>query len=186
MNKPHLICSMFALCISISPGINAAPVAYDFIQNGYEDGAFVTGTFLGEDLDSNGQLSSANQGEVTILTMSFSGNNLVGSFSLGTTEPDFFGGLVYDLDGGPLGDGLNGSIEGIGVESGGYLYMTGQGPSGMDGGVISYDEFSSSTSTDELVQVSLSTVVPVPAAVWLFGSGLLGLAGMARCKKTKL
>jgi hypothetical protein len=28
------------------------------------------------------------------------------------------------------------------------------------------------------------TVVPVPAAVWLFGSGLLGLAGVARSKKT--
>jgi hypothetical protein len=27
------------------------------------------------------------------------------------------------------------------------------------------------------------TVVPVPAAVWLFGSGLLGLAGVARRKK---
>jgi hypothetical protein len=28
-----------------------------------------------------------------------------------------------------------------------------------------------------------STVVPVPAAVWLFGSGLLGLVGIARRKK---
>lgn len=28
-----------------------------------------------------------------------------------------------------------------------------------------------------------TTLVPVPAAVWLFGSGLLGLAGMARRKK---
>ena len=28
------------------------------------------------------------------------------------------------------------------------------------------------------------TPVPVPAAVWLFGSGLLGLAGVARRKKT--
>lgn len=27
------------------------------------------------------------------------------------------------------------------------------------------------------------TVVPVPAAVWLFGSGLIGLAGLARRKK---
>jgi len=27
------------------------------------------------------------------------------------------------------------------------------------------------------------TVVPVPAAVWLFGSGLMGLVGMARRKK---
>lgn len=29
-----------------------------------------------------------------------------------------------------------------------------------------------------------ATVVPVPAAVWLFGSGLLGLVGIARRKKT--
>ena len=28
------------------------------------------------------------------------------------------------------------------------------------------------------------TVVPVPAAVWLFGSGLLGLIAVARRKKT--
>ena len=28
------------------------------------------------------------------------------------------------------------------------------------------------------------SAVPVPAAVWLFGSGLLGLVGVARCKKT--
>ena len=29
-----------------------------------------------------------------------------------------------------------------------------------------------------------STVVPVPAAVWLFGSGLIGLIGVARRKKS--
>ena len=32
--------------------------------------------------------------------------------------------------------------------------------------------------------VGQQTVVPVPAAVWLFGSGLLGLAGVARRRKT--
>ena len=31
--------------------------------------------------------------------------------------------------------------------------------------------------------VFATTVVPVPAAVWLFGSGLIGLAGFARRKK---
>ncbi|MGD8630956.1 MAG: VPLPA-CTERM sorting domain-containing protein [Gammaproteobacteria bacterium] len=30
-----------------------------------------------------------------------------------------------------------------------------------------------------------TTVVPVPAAVWLFGSGLIGLAGVARRKQNR-
>ena len=33
------------------------------------------------------------------------------------------------------------------------------------------------------VQSGDVSAVPVPAAVWLFGSGLLGLIGVARCKK---
>ena len=33
-----------------------------------------------------------------------------------------------------------------------------------------------------ITSISASTVVPVPAAVWLFGSGLLGLVGIARRK----
>lgn len=34
-----------------------------------------------------------------------------------------------------------------------------------------------------LIGVTSSAVVPVPAAVWLFGSGLIGLVGVARRKK---
>ena len=34
--------------------------------------------------------------------------------------------------------------------------------------------------------VSAYSVVPVPAAVWLFGSGLLGLAGIARRKRNNI
>ena len=30
------------------------------------------------------------------------------------------------------------------------------------------------------------TVVPVPAAVWLFGSGLIGLAGVVRRKRNRI
>jgi hypothetical protein len=33
-------------------------------------------------------------------------------------------------------------------------------------------------------QLTIVAAVPVPAAVWLFCSGLLGLIGMAKCKKT--
>jgi hypothetical protein len=35
---------------------------------------------------------------------------------------------------------------------------------------------------DDIVVMGTQVVVPVPAAVWLFGSGLLGLAGLARRK----
>lgn len=49
---------------------------------------------------------------------------------------------------------------------------------------ISPDGHSIYTSTDPAAYASLAAV-PVPAAVWLFGSGLLGLAGAARRKKTK-
>jgi len=41
---------------------------------------------------------------------------------------------------------------------------------------------SSSPAPDELVSVS-GTVVPVPAAVWLFGSGLLALVGFGRSRR---
>ncbi len=36
---------------------------------------------------------------------------------------------------------------------------------------------------DLVVRVSGVSVVPVPAAVWLFGSGLLGLAAVARRRR---
>jgi len=39
------------------------------------------------------------------------------------------------------------------------------------------------TDNDYLVWKGAVSVVPVPAAVWLFGSGLLGLVGIARRKK---
>ena len=38
--------------------------------------------------------------------------------------------------------------------------------------------------SDSTVPLDWVTNVPVPAAVWLFGSGLIGLIGIARRKKT--
>jgi hypothetical protein len=41
-----------------------------------------------------------------------------------------------------------------------------------------------SSRPDQLRVITAVSTVPVPAAVWLFGSGLLGLVGIARRKKT--
>ena len=40
----------------------------------------------------------------------------------------------------------------------------------------------SSSRPDQLRVITAASVVPVPAAVWLFGSGLIGLIGVARRK----
>ena len=50
--------------------------------------------------------------------------------------------------------------------------------------LAAFDNSGQLARTDMSVIVGAGpTVVPVPAAVWLFGSGLLGLAGVARRKK---
>jgi hypothetical protein len=60
---------------------------------------------------------------------------------------------------------LNRWLLGFGQDAQGELYLlvtNSLGPSG---------------STGEIFKIS---AVPIPAAVWLFGSGLVGLAGVAR------
>jgi len=46
------------------------------------------------------------------------------------------------------------------------------------------DGSTATTTIDNASQITFgsASVVPVPAAVWLFGSGLLGLLGIARRK----
>lgn len=63
----------------------------------------------------------------------------------------------------------------------GFLHLTGTGLVSGNG----YDATNAtwSFSANDATAYSMSvTAVPVPAAVWLFGSGLLGLIGMARRK----
>jgi hypothetical protein len=53
--------------------------------------------------------------------------------------------------------------------------------SGFSGWNANFDIMT--VTTTSFVPTPTGPVVPVPAAVWLFGSGLLGLAGIARRKK---
>lgn len=114
--------ALFGLCFAAS---TQAATLYCFTQDGFDDGAVVTGWFVAEDTSGDGQIS-AFDGEVLDFSMDFSGNQLVPAFSAGIA--DLFG-LVWDLGDPILGDGLGGDVEGIGVlTSDGYEYQTGVGP----------------------------------------------------------
>jgi hypothetical protein len=49
---------------------------------------------------------------------------------------------------------------------------------------LSTDPFGGTWDYTLTFEVGAASTVPVPAAVWLFGTGLLGLVGTARRKKT--
>jgi len=174
--KFHLCKAAFVAMIFASVG-TAHASTYSFYQDGFDGGGIVTGTFSGIDLDNDGQLVSFF-GEVTLYSMTFSGNATVSSFS--HTFSDLYG-LVYDIGSGFIGDGMTGAIEGIASNwpsaTTGFVYATGPGPTSQAGGWTADLSVSSISSTSNMVVVS---AVPVPAAVWLFGSGLVGLFGLAR------
>lgn len=98
---------------------------YSFTQGDWYGGGLVTGFFSGQDLDGNLQLDW-EAGEISGFSFDFSGNGYVQAFTLGFAD---LLGLVYDLDGGPLGDGYLGDYA-EGIAAGGFsaLYVAGPGP----------------------------------------------------------
>lgn len=163
----------------------ADPIGFTFEQGGFLDGdgveGIVTGKFLGIDSNDNGQLSSFD-GEILDFMMSFSGNGLVGAFSLGLD--DLFG-LVYDLDGGPLGDGLSLDVEGIGAFGLFFGYVAGPGLGDVCGIGVECSLVYDDNSFGESVSGELVTVrqVPEPGTLGLLGLGLIGMGVARRNKK---
>jgi len=54
---------------------------------------------------------------------------------------------------------------------------------GISGVPMATTPFPSHHLNIDITQMTVTSVVPIPAAAWLFGSGLLGLIGIARRKK---
>jgi hypothetical protein len=195
------------LCCVSSSGLAfaLAPVEqrYSFIQEGYSEGATVTGNFTGADLDGNGILVHfplADDGpdfpiehlELSAFSMHFSGNSLSPAFDLGLDE---LFGFVFQLGTAGIGDDpafdptLNANLtEGIGAIGTMRFYTSGLGPNGFIGGYVGGHielggplnlEDAALDSSPNLVRV---TPVPEPSAgVITMVAGLI-LATVRRSK----
>jgi hypothetical protein len=194
MCRNYFLLCLLVLGISVCGTASSTVVKYNFSQSGYDEGAIVTGMFAGEDLNGDGFIVG-NEGpdgfnEVTAFNMEFSGNSIVPAFTLGIDSISV-GIVAYSLEGGGLlGDDAGEEIAGSGVvDSSFFLYNTGGPVTGTNipdgcsksfcGLVVATDIPSAENYSFEPVIVS---AVPLPIAVWLFSSGLLGLIGMRQIK----
>jgi len=172
------IAAGFALSV---PTANAA--VYSFTQTGFEEGAFVSGTFEASDSNADliirgGTLNSIQ--EITTFTLAFSGNSLVQAFTHSFSDlttlnyrpaKSFFG------DANPEGMASNW------FGSTGFFYVGGTAVAGEQGGYVQNIDTGSWSHSENLVYVT-PAAVPVPGAVWLFSSALAGFIGTARRKKS--
>jgi hypothetical protein len=145
------------------------PNAYNLTGNFGDPGESITatGTFTAD-------LGTIGNETGTVLFATGSGN---------TMSIDLNGTFLFATNDSGYGTGIGPSLT---FASGSLFDFDFQKPASpaFNSSFLSFDDFDSMYG--EWTNLSLTvvpTVVPVPAAVWLFGSGLLGLAGMARRKK---
>ena len=172
-----------ACAISVLSAVPAAAARFDFNQGGWSEGAVFTGSFFGQDLNHDGQISSFD-GEISNVFGDFSGNALVPATHLDVS--DLFG-LVYDLDG-YLGDGTTGELEGLAFfwpSTFDVRYAVGTGPFVPCDGINICSFINGLTDQDTSVEGLKVTrgAVPEPAS-WAMMLGGFGLIGGALRRKS--
>lgn len=200
MTKPILA---LILAVGVWAGLATSPAkavtapgnhSYKLFQDGYSEGATVTGSFAGADLDGNGILvhfpSDVLGGppiehlELTSFVVHFSGNSFAPAFDL--TLDDLFG-FVYEVDSSGLGDdpAFDPAIgqdltEGVGAVGDHSFFTSGLGPNRILGGYIGgaidiNSNFGNlaDLALDESANLVQVTPVPEPASIALMMAATL-------------
>jgi hypothetical protein len=181
------ISKLLFLCV-VTGNANANVVTWTFQNAFWEDGGTITGSFdYDADIDTYSNVSittTDGNGTPTIFGGAYNGSAHLGSgnttlvlYSDTSTHPlDVAGELRLDL-----------AFYGPAPDYAGFTNA---------GGTLTVDTISAETiclvtpcgfgeKDDRAISSGtvIGAVVPVPPALWLFGSGLLGLIGIARRKK---
>ncbi len=160
-----------------APGANAVDSVVDGNASSYIFSRDATATF---DVSFNGGIFNVADVDLTMLFVGDLGHSgtitLLGGSSDGSSAS-------FNLAPGANYTGFNTSQEG--TNSFGIFYETLSLDSLFSGtfsGVML--DISNASAVPSLIGTTAVSAVPVPAAVWLFGSGLLGLVGVARRRQS--
>lgn len=156
--------------------------SFTFTQGGFAGGGSITGSFAGNDLNSDGFIQGAtfNSGglsEITSFSVSWSGNAVIPAFSQTSSDLTFFS---FNTAKSTLGQ-VN--PEGIATNwfgLAGYQYLTGQGVNSYNGSYVVNAETLVNVETFGLLNVSPVAAVPLPGAAWLFGPALISFFRLKR------
>lgn len=147
-----------------SNGINTLPLSSLPDGTALQSAMFQAASYAGV---YDGPLASANSATAAALT---------GGGYMGGLWSSSFGGYIIQYS-----NELTGFADGQTLS---YLsFNTGDPLTTVDQAAFTDGKFMIDTGTGTVSYVGAVSAVPVPAAVWLFGSGLLGLIGIGRRKK---
>lgn len=184
--RPFLIAACLAAAATTASAEIVNPVTYDFTQTGFNGGATVTGSFTAIDNNSNNYISLTDGDTITAFTATFSGNAVVGSFTMDLANLQVLAWYVL-LD--PLLG--NAGNEGIFWQGGSYLWATGNGIGAQCDGLGSCGGVSNGEWNDLTIgfaEVTAAAVPPATSEVPLPASGLLlvaGLGGLAAARRKR-